>query len=411
MPIGDFEKQGWVLGEPVKAATCSGEIQGGPECYTGCNMGGVYACVGVSGEKIDSISYFLPVSCKAKDLTKFIAPHKLVGNTGILLNRPDGKFISSYIQCEEESEGTDDSAKSIVHVSYPDGYKRALDFTGDPIEQPRFKLKAQAWFRGLLEEKAELSGGPNFCAKNYDGAHATAIIKKTKTLGQFQVSLIHGKGSQTLAEEFFCTLPNKIEFPNGKFSAASYKEIEENGQLPPSKQRPASAITKKYEKLLLEAARQKLRCPEGMSMSTPWTNLSEDTVGVECKSQKKSLAQLCPANTRAKSGGSGSTRVTPSGVSTEEVSVADGCIAEDCYPNTSTWKGGCLACPKGTKFDLSETEKAYKKGAIDRSDVLCSGPAALANTLKKPEDEPDSREPASTQQQEGDGGGQKPNEE
>lgn len=129
--------------------------------------------------------------------------------------------------------------------------------------------------------------------------------------------------------------------------------------------------------MLLDAAKLQSKCPSGVAFSPPSVNLTEGKAGYTCKSPKLPIAKLCPANGRPKPGDSGSSSIARTGVSTEEVSIKKNCVSEACYPGTFEWKGGCIACPKGTRFDQTETEQAFRKGSLDRSDVLCVGPKLL----------------------------------
>jgi hypothetical protein len=368
--LGEFEAKGWVLGKKASDAKCLGQ-QGtlNSECNQGCEMGGTQLCY--STDQLGNFSafhYFIPQKCNSASFEKYITPYKMDENERLTGPQTQNKIVSVNLQCNDEV----DSANTMLDMVYPEDYVSVIEASGAPAEDPVFKTKNMVWYAGLLQEKAEIPAGLNLCAKNYPGSTARAIVVKTKTVAQYQFALIHGKGSKVLSQEFYCTLSDSVQFENRRHYEAYTKELQENANLPPSKQKNEDSIRNKYETMTIKDAQSKISCPTGLKLTGKAVNLDEDEVSFDCASDKQNLVKLCPQGSRGSAGGSGSSSVSKTGVSTEHMSLNEDCMAAQCYPQSKEWKGLCYVCPKGTQFDEKETDAGHKKGSLSDRAVLCA---------------------------------------
>lgn len=243
------------------------------------------------------------VSCKELDLQKISAPCSFEQQS----QRDTGHFPVYTIKCSDFIQGEIYCAPHRTDLSIGYGevqrslIKRAAAYHHSPL-----KLDGENYVRAAVSKKAHSSIGQNYCAKNFKGSTAIAMIKKTKATGLANSQIQYAVDSKTLSSEFYCS-----QIVMKKASGAA--------------------------------------CPAGMSAG------EGNPTSVECRSPAHTLTELCPAGTKADASGTQNVAVDKNSIATETLELKSDCYRDQCYPNTTEVGNLCQLCPMGTNLSAKKS--------------------------------------------------------
>lgn len=392
--VGDFEKAGFILGSIISEAKCPNALEstndsacGGNSRTKMCRVGKTSLCFDESHGVFTDFEYILPNKCHDKKNEALLAPHKLSPNDKILVFGDRARFWRTNSNCNSNKQDESSMTVNFRLGEFGDGLDSIISTMSFPPTIKLFELGKTTWFQGTVSGFSNTNIDENFCAKKWPNSVARIFEKGTGVVGisGFVPHVTRQSSSKIMETKFVCYQKINAEFEEGRFSSLAYKAIEENGNLPPSKQKPEGYYDKEFLNKLISEGRKQIKCPEGFSKSSESYNLSNDYYEIECQTSPTPLANLCPKSSipqvehvggdveKNKSGGT---------ITTLIYEASETCFKSECYPGTFAYQQNyCAACPKGTTFDSKETEQYYKRDKLRsllRPEViLCKGSASL----------------------------------